>query len=70
MCANNKWTILWEQSSKPLSVSTAIPIDAARQAHVYKIILSVYSKIYLVNSVQSVKPDSVRDFYANIDRCM
>jgi len=29
----------WEQSSKPLSISMAIPIDAAGQAHVYKLIL-------------------------------
>jgi len=30
----------WEQSSKPLSVSMAIPIDAAGQVHVYKLIPS------------------------------
>ena len=35
----------WEQSSKPLSVSMAIPIDAAGQAHVYKLIQSLKRQV-------------------------
>ena len=91
----------WGQSSKPLSISMVIPVDAAGQAHVYKLILPhnfkeensksetpgtrtwecnndvcsikkehIKGTVRLLHTIHGVKPDSVRDFHANIDRCM